>query len=159
MILYHGSNVEVREPKLLEVQRKLDFGRGFYTTTDLGQAEKWAVRTAKRLKQTAGFVTAYDIDDEQLESLNVLRFAGPDTDWLRFVVANRKGEEISSDLDIVAGPVANDQTAQVIDLFLSGAYSEEETIKRLLTQKLKDQFTFKSGKALELLKYREVIRI
>ena len=35
MILYHGSNVEVSEPKLLKVQRTLDFGKGFYTTTDL----------------------------------------------------------------------------------------------------------------------------
>ena len=35
MILYHGSNVEVREPKLLKVQRDLDFGKGFYTLLKL----------------------------------------------------------------------------------------------------------------------------
>lgn len=29
MILYHGSNVEVRAPKLLKIQRELDFGKGF----------------------------------------------------------------------------------------------------------------------------------
>ncbi len=29
MLLYHGSNVEVQEPRLLRIQRDLDFGRGF----------------------------------------------------------------------------------------------------------------------------------
>lgn len=32
MILYHGSNVIVREPHLLKIQRDLDFGKGFYYT-------------------------------------------------------------------------------------------------------------------------------
>lgn len=40
MILYHGSNVVVREPHLLKIQRELDFGKGFYTTSDLEQASK-----------------------------------------------------------------------------------------------------------------------
>ena len=40
MVLYHGSNVEVRDPRLLKTQRDLDFGKGFYTTSDLEQAEK-----------------------------------------------------------------------------------------------------------------------
>ena len=34
MIVYHGSNVEVREPKILKPNRELDFGNGFYTTTN-----------------------------------------------------------------------------------------------------------------------------
>ena len=29
MRLYHGSNVQVREPKILESVRTLDFGTGF----------------------------------------------------------------------------------------------------------------------------------
>lgn len=29
MILYHGSNIEVREPKLLMIQRELDSDKGF----------------------------------------------------------------------------------------------------------------------------------
>jgi len=38
VILSHGSSVEVREPRLLKIQRELDFGKGFYTTSDLEQA-------------------------------------------------------------------------------------------------------------------------
>ncbi|MDP8032697.1 DUF3990 domain-containing protein [Pasteurella atlantica] len=38
MKLYHGSNIEVAEPKLLTNQRLLDFGSGFYLTSSLQQA-------------------------------------------------------------------------------------------------------------------------
>ena len=159
MVLYHGSNVEVRDPRLLKTQRDLDFGKGFYTTSDLEQAEKWARRTAARLEQQQSFVSVYKIDEEKLFSLRILRFAEPDKDWLRFVVANRKGITSADQWDMICGPVANDQTMPVIDLFLDGMYDEDETIKRLLPQKLKDQYTFKTLEAIRLLQCREVIRL
>ena len=34
MVLYHGSNVEVAVPKLISAIHTLDFGPGFYTTTN-----------------------------------------------------------------------------------------------------------------------------
>ena len=37
MILYHGSNVIVDCPKLIRQNRYLDFGFGFYTTTNRNQ--------------------------------------------------------------------------------------------------------------------------
>lgn len=156
MILYHGSNVEVREPRLLKVQRELDFGKGFYTTSDLEQAAKWAKRTALRLHRKDSYISVYEVDETEMSHLRVLRFNTPDVEWLRFVVKNRKGEPIPVDWDIVSGPVADDRTASVIDLYLDGMYDEEETIKRLLPQKLKDQYTFKTEEALVLLNFRGV---
>ena len=158
MILYHGSNVEVREPKLLRVQRDLDFGKGFYTTSDYGQAERWARRTAARLGQASAFVSVYDVDDGLLRELDVLRFERPDARWLRFVSACRKGDPVPAGWDVVCGPVANDQTMPVIDLYLGGMYDEDEAIKRLLPQKLKDQFAFKTERAIALLACTEVRR-
>lgn len=154
MILYHGSNVEVREPRLLKVQRELDFGKGFYTTSDLEQAAKWAKRTALRLHRKDSYISVYEVDETEMSHLRMLRFNTPDVEWLRFVVKNRKGEPIPVDWDIVSGPVADDRTASVIDLYLDGMYDEEETIKRLLPQKLKDQYTFKTEEALVLLNFR-----
>ena len=159
MILYHGSNVEVREPRLLKIQRDLDFGRGFYTTSDLEQATKWAQRTALRLGQQQSFVSIYEVDEKKLLSLRVLNFDKPGKEWLRFVVANRKGIAPTDQWDLISGPVANDQTMPVIDLFLDGMYDEDETIKRLLPQKLKDQYTFKTPEAIMLLRCKEVIRL
>ena len=48
MKLYHGSNLEIKNPQILESDRKLDFGTGFYLTSSYEQAEKWAILTAKR---------------------------------------------------------------------------------------------------------------
>ena len=42
MTVYHGSNVEVHEPKILKPNRELDFGNGFYTTTNIDQAIAFA---------------------------------------------------------------------------------------------------------------------
>jgi len=42
MILYHGSNVVVERPKILQSVRMLDFGVGFYTTSNKEQAVRWA---------------------------------------------------------------------------------------------------------------------
>ena len=159
MILYHGSNVEVKEPILLKVQRELDFGKGFYTTSDMEQAARWAWRTAKRRGESNAFVTVYEVNEDELKNIRLLSFDSPNVEWLNLVVKNRKGEYIAGDWDIISGPVADDQTAQVIDLYLEGAYDEEEAIRRFLTQRLKDQYAFKTNEALKLLIFKEVITI
>lgn len=159
MILYHGSNVEVKEPILLKVQRELDFGKGFYTTSDLEQAARWAERTAKRRGESNAFVTVYEVNEDELKNIRLLSFDSPNVEWLNLVVKNRKGEYIAENWDIISGPVADDQTAQVIDLYLEGAYDEEEAIRRFLTQRLKDQYAFKTNEALKLLIFKEVITL
>lgn len=55
--------------------------------------------------------------------------------------------------------MANDNTMPVINLYLSGAYSEDEALRRLLTQKLKDQYTIKTETGLKCLKLTEVIEL
>ena len=159
MILYHGSNVEVKEPILLKVQRELDFGKGFYTTSDMEQAARWAWRTAKRRGESNAFVTVYEVNEDELKNIRLLSFDSPNVEWLNLVVKNRKGEYIAENWDIISGPVADDQTAQVIDLYLEGAYDEEEAIRRFLTQRLKDQYAFKTNEALKLLIFKEVITL
>ena len=42
MTLYHASNVEVKMPMLVESNRMLDFGPGFYTTTNREQTVRFA---------------------------------------------------------------------------------------------------------------------
>ena len=49
MLLYHGSNTEVSNPQILESNRHLDFGKGFYLTSSYEQAKRWAKETIKRL--------------------------------------------------------------------------------------------------------------
>ncbi len=54
------------------------------------------------------------------------------------------------------GSVANDRTMPVLKLYFSGVYTEEEAIKRLLPQKLKDQYAFKTERAISVLTFKEV---
>lgn len=48
MTLYHGSNVEVKEPKILAPSHALDFGPGFYTTLNRDQAVDFAGKVVLR---------------------------------------------------------------------------------------------------------------
>lgn len=46
MIVYHGSTEIIKSPDVLHSFRTLDFGKGFYLTTNREQAERWARRKA-----------------------------------------------------------------------------------------------------------------
>ena len=155
MILYHGSNVVVRNPKLMPQARALDFGRAFYLTSDFEQAAKWARTSVLRRGDGVATVSSFELDESRLAALNVLRFAAPNAEWLRFVTRNRAEQIDDSEYDVVAGPVANDNTMPVLNLYFKGAYSEEEALKRLLPQRLSDQYAMKTEGALESLSFKE----
>ncbi len=157
MLLYHGSNIEVKEPRLLQKQRTLDFGKGFYTTTDLEQAKKWALRTRRIRNHGNASVNVYEIDDKAFEKLKTLRFAKADIEWLDFVVQNRRGNLEDASYDVVWGPVANDQTMPTLVLYMDGYLSADTTIAQLLPQKLKDQVVFKTEAALSYLHFKEAL--
>lgn len=157
--LYHGSNIAVENPKILQSDRRLDFGTGFYLTSSYEQAERWALLTTKRRGEGKQIITCFQIDEEIINSLNVLKFEKADEQWLRFVSQNRNIIDFVDSHDVVIGPVANDRTMPVIRLYFAGIYDEAETVKRLLPQKLKDQFAFKTEKALKALDFCEVITL
>lgn len=158
MKLYHGSNVIVDSPKILKADRRLDFGMGFYLTSSYEQAERWSFLTVKRRGTGEPVITSYDFDEMILPSLKVMKFDSPSVEWLKYVSNNRNAIVFRDDSDIVIGPVANDRTMPVIKLYFAGIYDEAETIKRLLPQKLKDQYVFKSEKALNALALSEVYK-
>lgn len=159
MILYHGSNAAVESPKLMPKVRALDFGQAFYLTSDREQAAKWAKTSVLRRAEGVAIVSVYEIDEAMLGALRVLRFAGPTADWLRFVSRNRNERIDDSAYDVVCGPVANDNTMPVLNLYFKGAYTEDEALRRLLPQRLRDQFAFKTEASLECLLFKEAIRI
>lgn len=159
MILYHGSNVEVREPALIPSKRLLDFGAGFYLTSDFKQAKKWAIRTTKNRGENKPLVSNFNVEENQMESLNILLFKKPDKDWLQYISANRTGKAKEEKYDIIIGPVANDQAIRTVNNYLKGYFSEDIAIQLLLPQKLKDQYTFKTERSLKILNFSEVIEI
>ena len=157
MLLYHGSNIEVINPQILESDRRLDFGKGFYLTSSYEQAKRWSELTVKRRDTGNEVVSVFEFDDFSASELKILHFTQAQKEWLEYVTMNRKNQNIpNDDYDIVIGPVANDRTMPVISLYFSGIYDTEETIKRLMPQKLCDQYTFRTEKAIQKLKFLEV---
>ena len=155
MILYHGSNIKIEEPKIIKSKRLLDFGTGFYLTTDFEQAKKWAVRTASRRAEGSPVISVFSIDENDLLKLTVMRFATANREWLRYISNNRTNASASDTYDVVIGPVANDQAIRTVNNYLKGYFNEDIAIQLLLPQNLKDQYVFKTEKALSFLKYNE----
>lgn len=150
MILYHGSNVVVREPMLVPQNRFLDFGNGFYTTTNKAQAESFATKVGKRRGGTP-FVSQYEITE--MEELLVKQFDLPDGEWLDFVTAHRTGTYAGQTYDLIIGAVANDDVYRTIQVYLSGLLSKEQALEMLKIKKLFDQYVFATNKALQKLHF------
>ena len=111
--LYHGSNVAIDKIDLSMGMVDKDFGKGFYLTDILVQAEEMAKRRTRIAGWGTPTVTAYAFDDAVLKSdkLCVKLFPGnPVEEWAEFVYNNRHASEtgFSHSYDIVIGPVAND---------------------------------------------------
>lgn len=117
MILYHGSNIEVKNPQIIKSRKLLDFGAGFYLTSDYGQARKWAVRTTDRRREGNPVISVYHVNVKDFESLSLLVFDQASKEWLRYISAYRTDKSASDSYDIVIGPVANDQAIRTINDF------------------------------------------
>ncbi len=154
MIIYHGSTELVDKPEIRVSDTYLDFGTGFYTTTSYEQAERWAHIKMRRLNKSIGYVSIYEFDfDAAMSETAVQRFDHADMAWLAFVVGNRKGGSLTGGFDMHIGPVADDNIYRSIRLFETGVLDAEETVKRLKTELLHDQWTFHTNKMLSFLKF------
>ena len=156
MIIYHGSTVWVETPEIRSGDTFLDFGVGFYTTTSYEQAERWARIKMRRENKEVGYVSAYAFDyDAAKEHTTIRKFDTADMEWLLFVVNNRRGTPPTEAADMHIGPVADDNVYQSIRFFETGILNAEETVKRLKTEILHDQWTFHSEKALSYCSFTE----
>ena len=174
LLLYHGSYCEVSRPELSKCAAYKDFGKGFYVTTSKEQAINFIGTALKKAKsqgianetQAYGVVSTYRFIAQN--ELKTYLFDGADSEWLHCVVAHRKEgifpsviEEMKQ-YDIISGKVADDATNFTIVAYLSGAYgtpgsNEADTfcINRLLPERLKDQFCFRTEKAIQCLSFLE----
>lgn len=159
MILYHGSNMTVDNPKLIEQNRFLDFGYGFYTTTNKTQVIGFADKVTKRRKEGIKTVSVYEIDEKiTFSECVVLKFDAPDEEWLDFVSANRFGSYEGEQYDFIFGAVANDDVYTTFALYAAGGLTKEQTIEALKVKKLYNQLVFATEKALKYLKYIGTLR-
>jgi len=163
MKLYHGGTVCVSTPHLLPSARRLDFGSGFYTTTDWKQAARWAIIKKKRLLAKYAVVSCFEVPDLSNlpeKGLLVKIFSHPSEEWLDFIMVNRTGETTLPDkYDVIRGPVANDTLYETLALFERGILTRAEAIIRLKSHALADQVVFATERALTALRFIESIEV
>jgi hypothetical protein len=163
MILYHGSNIEIETINLSKCKPFKDFGRGFYTTPLQEQAWTMAKRTARIYRTGNPCVTEFFLADDLVSDVvvKIKRFDEPNNVWAQFVVNNRnhKFQNIANldcnadgKYDIVIGPVANDDIAALIDVYLTGLISDEALTKELAFRELSRQVSFHTEKSIALLR-------
>lgn len=160
MILYHGSNVIVDQPKLIRQNRYLDFGFGFYTTTNREQAVNFAQKVTDRRKMGEATLNIYSVNEAvAFQECKVLQFDSPDEAWLDFVAANRQGTYQGEKYDLIYGAVANDDVYRTIVLYMTGVLDKEQTLSSLKIRKLFNQLVFATEKSLQYLKFegRELV--
>ena len=160
MKLYHGSNTDINVINLALGLRHKDFGKGFYATPDRMTAIRMAQKKARLFGGQPTLIT-YEFDESALHSnLKIKIFPEKAcVEWLLFVDANRDRKNLTTlhDYDIVIGPVANDQTILTINLYLEGLLGKEAAIAELLPQRLSDQYTFRTDRAIALLQFQEAL--
>ena len=163
MILYHGSNVDIQNISLSACRPYKDFGKGFYLTDILEQAEGMAERVA-RIYGGKPVVNVFEIDDSfiTLKNLKIKDF-GKETseEWARFVMNNRNKDftdysdplsNLDSKYDIVIGPVADDNMALLFRQFEDEVIDFETLLRGMIYKKTSSQYSFHTPVAISLLR-------
>jgi hypothetical protein len=162
MKLYHGTNIRFTVPKIILPNRALDFGAGFYTTTDENQAISWAKAVIRRLNSDTPLLNVYEFDENFSNTLNVKHFETPSREWLDFVCEHRLNIVLKDDYDLIIGPVANDRTMRVINAYMQTEHKDlyaQIALRDIKAENLADQYTLKTEKALKLLTHTQIIAL
>lgn len=127
-ILYHGSHVYVRFPKVQKPKPGVttDFGNGVYFTLTFRRAREWAKKKANQNHKAYGYITSFRLKQDIIPSAKVKIFDGYSEEWLDFVMNCRKGKDTSS-YDIVVGNVADARTYDLIIAYEEGLFYKDRT--------------------------------
>lgn len=142
--IYHGSNVEVAKPRILQNGFYKDFGYGFYCTNIEKQAKRWAIT-----RKGDSVVNKYKyVPDSEMK---VLSFEVMSDEWLNFVANCRKG--IEHEYDIVEGPMADDQIWNYVEGYISGKISRDVFWELVKFSYPTHQIVFCTEKSLKTLTF------
>ena len=153
MILYHGSDLEVKDPKIIKTEKGRDFGCAFYLTPIKEQAERMAKRKQKMNKSSSAIVSVFEMDDKIVNALKYKKFSNPDLDWLDMIIECRTNPNYIHGYDVVEGKIADDSVGETILFVIDGIIKKEDALERLKFQKINSQIAFCSEESLKLLQF------
>ena len=131
VIVYHGGTGIVEHPICKFGRRNLDFGQGFYVTNMRKQAVDWATQVADR-KKVLPVLNRYLLNREAImKEARCKVFTSYDKEWLLFIVASRRGQQVAENYDYIEGGVANDRVIDTVNLYMEGLMDEDTALLRL----------------------------
>lgn len=139
MRVYHGSYIEINDPQIIEPNRPLDFGKGFYVTSLQHQADRWAIAKSK-IRKSKAIVSIYNMDINEIKkNYNIKTFEFPNEEWLDMIEMCRKSKKYMTEYDIIIGEVADDKVYDTINLYLDGLLPKEIALERIKYKYQNDQ--------------------
>lgn len=155
MILYHGSNIQIKTIDLEKGRRGKDFGQGFYLTAEKEDAAKMAQSAVQREMEGVPTLNVYRFNENVMTNgeLNVKMFDSYSIEWARFIHANRnnKSGQPIHDYDIVYGPIADDKIGLQMWRMAQGYIDEQQFAKEIEYIRPTFQYFFGTKKALQCL--------
>lgn len=159
--LYHGQKWPDVRPTFGLGEDKHDYGKGFYTTRDIGLACEWAQMFENINKQ---YVYAYNLDVSRLNILNLDKL--DDLNWIAELLQHRwpksskrleyRRQEIikrykinTSGYDLIVGWRADQSYFRIATAFLNDKISIQQLRMLLKTGNLGIQYTIKQKKAFD----------
>ena len=139
IIVYHGGTEGIDKPLCGIGRKDLDFGQGFYVTDIREQAVSWANNVSLK-RQQSPLLNIYRLQrDEVLKRYRCKIFTAYDAPWLDFIVANRSGDNVAKQFDLVEGGVANDRIIDTVNLYVSGLMDFNTALSRLAEHRPNNQ--------------------
>jgi hypothetical protein len=166
LILYHGSEYEIKVPEYGRGSVHNDYGRGFYCTESLELAKEWACGN-----QRSGYANQYEF---RMDGLNTLYLNGPEysiLNWLAVLSKHRtywQNNSISAEAknylqeyfnidltpyDLIIGYRADDSYFSFAQDFVSGAISLKKLKEAMYLGKLGEQIVLKSPEAFSRIHF------
>ncbi len=145
MLVYHTSDQRFEHPDIEHSRDALDFGKGFYVTRLYEQAEKYADRFLKIGADAILHIFEYSPNSD----FKIKIFDSYDEEWLDFVCSCRQGNNTYQQYDIIEGGVANDKVFRTVDLYMTGIYTKEQALQKLIYEMPNNQLCFITQKAID----------
>ncbi len=166
IILLHGTDHIIKEPKLNLGKATNDYGQGFYCTQEKEIAREWACKGNQD-----GFVNEYKFQTDSLKILNLLDGKYSVLNWMALLLKYRiftLQDEIAidarnyiiqnfsidtSEYDVVIGYRADDSYFSYAQSFVSNALPLRSLNQALRLGKLGEQTVLISKKAFEQIEF------
>lgn len=153
MILYHGSDVEVKAPIIIRNEKGKDFGCAFYLTPIKEQAERMAKRKQRMNNSRSAIVSVFNWDENVKENLKYKAFNNPDLEWLEMIIKCRTNPSFKHNFDIVEGKIADDTVGETILYVINDIMKKDDAVEKLKFQKINSQIAFCTEQSLMQLKF------